>query len=150
MTLWLIGCIPSQSIELGLGCALFLRWASLCFLFTNYWWLRILLGFLWQFSSFWSTYLGFLCVCSSGYTIKHLPRCPCPWTFSLNIGLNMLPSDSFISYLDASHGYGDESDHWSVAVQQNMILWWAWQEAFNRVMGCSFRPLFSLSMTWRK
>ena len=43
--------------------------------------------------------LGFLQLSSSGSVNAQLPGCFRPWIFSLNIGLNMLPSDSFLSCL---------------------------------------------------
>ena len=33
------------------------------------------------------------------------PRMFCPWTFSLNIGFNMVPSDPFMSHLATQLGY---------------------------------------------
>ena len=36
----------------------------------------------------------------SGSAKTRLPECFCPWTLPLNIGLNMLPSDYFMSSLD--------------------------------------------------
>ena len=41
--------------------------------------------------------LGFLKLSSSGSANAQLPGCFRPWTVCLNIGLNMLPSDSFMS-----------------------------------------------------
>ena len=38
----------------------------------------------------------------------HLPDCFRPWTFPLNNGLNMLPSDPFMSYLDFQLWYSTE------------------------------------------
>ena len=35
--------------------------------------------------------LGFIYICSSGYANAQLPGCFRPWTFSLNIELNMFP-----------------------------------------------------------
>ena len=43
--------------------------------------------------------LGFLSISSSGSANAQLPRCFHPWTFSLNIGLDMFPLDSFMSSL---------------------------------------------------
>ena len=43
--------------------------------------------------------LGFLYMSSSGSANAQLPGCFCPWTFALNIGLNMFPLDSFMSCL---------------------------------------------------
>ena len=54
---------------------------------------------------FWITYLAFLKVSSSGFANTHLLGCVRPWTFPLNIGLNMLPSDSCMSCLDPLLGY---------------------------------------------
>ena len=39
------------------------------------------------------------------YATTHLPGYLCSWTFSLNIGLNMLPSHSFMPCLDNLLGY---------------------------------------------
>ena len=49
--------------------------------------------------------LGFLLLSSSGSANAHRPGCFRPWTFSLNIGLNMLLSDSFVSCLHSLLGY---------------------------------------------
>ena len=49
--------------------------------------------------------LSFLKISSSGSANAHLHGCFRPWTFPLNIGLNMLPSDSFMSRLDSLLGY---------------------------------------------
>ena len=43
--------------------------------------------------------LCFLYVSNSGSANAQLPGCLHPWTFSLNIGLNMFPLESFMSYL---------------------------------------------------
>ena len=50
--------------------------------------------------------LGFLYISSSGSANAQLPGCFHPWTFSLNIGLNMFPMDSFMSCLlsQVTHG----------------------------------------------
>ena len=42
---------------------------------------------------------------SSGSATTHFPGFFCPWTFVLNILLNMLSSDSFMSCLDYLLGY---------------------------------------------
>ena len=109
-TMWhcaLVSCTPARSLGLVFGCALFWCWVSLCVPFTNFMveWHFIMMGatiigILWLF---WTTQLGFLWLCSSGST--HLHGCFCPWTFSLNSGFNMLPSDDFVSYLDSLLGY---------------------------------------------
>ena len=50
--------------------------------------------------------LGFLYIISNfGSANAQLPGCFCPWTFSLNIGLNMFPLDSFMSCLHSLLGY---------------------------------------------
>ena len=48
--------------------------------------------------------LGFLYLSSSGSANGQLPGCFRPWTFSFNIGLNMLPLDSFMSCLHSLLG----------------------------------------------
>ena len=45
------------------------------------------------------------CVISSSSETMHLHGCFCPWTFSLDIGLNILPLYSFMSCLDSLLGY---------------------------------------------
>ena len=114
----LVGCTPSQSIGLFLGCALFWCWVSVCVPFTisliefyfivNFIMIVVtIMGFLWPFFSFWTTRLGFLLLstCSSGSANAQLLGCFRPWAFSLNITLNLLPSDSFMSCLHSLHGY---------------------------------------------
>ena len=64
-----------------------------------------IIGILCPFYSLWVTHLGFLELGSSGSATTHLPVCSSPWTFSLSIGLNMLPSHSSMSCLDGS-GHG--------------------------------------------
>ena len=49
--------------------------------------------------------LGFLYISNSGSANAQLPGCFCPWTFALNIGLNMFPLDSFMSCLHSLLGY---------------------------------------------
>ena len=49
--------------------------------------------------------LGFLYISNSGSVNTQLPGCFCPWTFSLNIGLNMFRLDSFMSCLHSLLGY---------------------------------------------
>ena len=44
-------------------------------------------------------------ISNSGSANAQLPGCFCPWTFSLNIGLNMFPLDSFMSCLRSLLGY---------------------------------------------
>ena len=49
--------------------------------------------------------LGFLYISNSGSANAQLLGCFCLWTFSLNIGLNMFPLDSFMSCLHSQLGY---------------------------------------------
>ena len=49
--------------------------------------------------------LGFLYISNSGSANAQLPGCFCPRTFSLNIGLNMFPLDSFMLCLHSLIGY---------------------------------------------
>ena len=49
--------------------------------------------------------LGFLYLSSSGSANAQLTGCVRPWTFSLNIGLNMLTLESFMSCLHSLLGY---------------------------------------------
>ena len=49
--------------------------------------------------------LGFLHISNSGSANAQLPGCFFSWTFSLNIGLNMFPLDSFMSCLHSLLGY---------------------------------------------
>ena len=49
--------------------------------------------------------LGFLYLNSSGSANAQLPGCFRPWTFALNIGLNMLPLDTFMPCLHSLLGY---------------------------------------------
>ena len=67
----------------------------------DYYW-----DFFWY--SFWPTYLGFLKLVNVGSATTYLPGCVCTWTFSLNIGLNMSLSGSFISCFDSLLGYLQE------------------------------------------
>ena len=49
--------------------------------------------------------LGFPYLSKSGSENAQLPGCFRPWTFSLNIGLNMFPLDSSMSCLHSLLGY---------------------------------------------
>ena len=49
--------------------------------------------------------LGFLYISNSASANTQLPGCFCPWTFSLNIGLNMFSLDSFMPCLHFLPGY---------------------------------------------
>ena len=48
---------------------------------------------------------NFLYISNSGSANVQLPRCFCPWTFSLNAGLNTFPLDSFMSCVHSLLGY---------------------------------------------
>ena len=65
----------------------------------------IIIGILRPFFSFQTTYLGFVSLSICGSVNAELSGCFGPWTFSLNIGLNMLRSDSFMSCLHSLLGY---------------------------------------------
>ena len=62
--------------------------------------------------------LGFLLLSSSGSANAQLPGCFCPWTFSLNIGLNVLPSESFMPCLHSLLGYST----WEFQAFQLIVL----------------------------
>ena len=49
--------------------------------------------------------LGCLYINNSGSANAQFPGCFCPWTFSLNIGLNMFPLVAFMSCLHSLLGY---------------------------------------------
>ena len=49
--------------------------------------------------------LGFLYISNFVSANAQLPGCFCPWTFSLDIGFNMFPLDSFMSCLHSLLGY---------------------------------------------
>ena len=99
-TMWhwaFVSCSPSQTVRLFFWCALSWRWVSLCVPFTNsliegYFIMVVatIVGMLCPFYLLWPTHLGFLKLGSSDYATTHLPGCFCPWTFFLNIGLDML------------------------------------------------------------
>ena len=62
------------------------------------------------------THLGWLKLSISGSAITHLPGCFCPWRFSVDIGLNVLPCESFMSCLTSLLGYFKENSglcNWS-------------------------------------
>ena len=111
-TMWhyaFVSCTPTQSIGLFWGCALLWCWMPLCPSFTNsaitcYSIMIVAINICNSYVycySFWPTYLGFLKLGSFRSATTHLPGCFCPLTLFLNIGLNMLPSDSFMTCLDS-------------------------------------------------
>ena len=55
--------------------------------------------------------LGFLYINSSGSANAQLPGCFRAWTFSLNIGLNIFPLESFTSCLHSLLGYSTGEFH---------------------------------------
>ena len=63
----------------------------------------IIIGILCPFYSFWPAHLGFPILGNSATT--QLPECFSTWIISWNIGLNILPADSFMSCLNALLGY---------------------------------------------
>ena len=70
--------------------------STLVFLFYTFYW-----DFYVQCYPFWPTHLGYLKLGSFGSATSRLPGCFCPWTLSLNIGFDILPSDSLMSCLDS-------------------------------------------------
>ena len=64
-----------------------------------------IIGILWSLFLFWNTRLSFLKQCSCGSANAHLHGCFSPWTFHLNIGLNMLPSDVLMLCVVSLLGY---------------------------------------------
>ena len=62
--------------------------------------------------------LGFLYISSSGSANAQLPGCFRPWTFSLNIGLNMFHLDFFMSCLHSLLGYST----WEFQALQLIVL----------------------------
>ena len=65
----------------------------------------IIIGIYMAIQYFLNYTLGVLYLSSSGSANAQLPGCFHPWTFSLNIGMNMLPLDSFMSCLHSLLGY---------------------------------------------
>ena len=65
----------------------------------------IIIGIFMVINYFLNYTLCFLYLSRSGSANAQLPGCFRPWTFSLNIGLNMLPLDSFMSCLHSLLGY---------------------------------------------
>ena len=121
-TMWhftLISSIPSQSIALFLGCALFWCWVSLGAHVTisliEFYFIMIfiiivvtIVEIFMAINYFLNYTLGFLYLSISGSANAQLPGCFQSWTFSLNIELNMLPLDSFMSCLHTLLGYSTE------------------------------------------
>ena len=94
----------------GFGCALFWRWvswgASVIISLIEFIMIVVtIIGLLMAIQYFWNYILGFLLLSSSGSANAQLPGCFCPCTLPLNIGLNMLPSNSFMSCLHSLLGY---------------------------------------------
>ena len=118
-TMWhctLVSSTPLYYIGLVLGCALFWCWVSLGAPFTisliEFYFIMIfimiavtIVGIFMAINYFLDYTLGFLYLSSSGSANAQLPGCFRPWTLSLNIGLNMLPLDSFMSCLHSILGY---------------------------------------------
>ena len=100
-------CTPSHSIGLPGECAVPGLNAIFCFLwFTNCELLSddksLIPGCLWRLVSVLNNTLILGIWCSE---IRLFPWCFCPWTFFQNIGLNMVPSDPFMSHLAIQLGY---------------------------------------------
>ena len=104
----LVICTPLQSIGLVVVRALFWCWVSLCDPFTiSSWWFATIIGIVMAILLILIYIFGLSVTNSgnSGSTDTHLPGCFCACTFSWNIGLNMLPSDSFMSCYNSLLGY---------------------------------------------
>ena len=123
----LVSCTPSQSMGLVLGCGLFWHWVSWCVPFTNslieFYFIMMVVIIIVIFMAilFILNYTFRLFVSTSGSANVHLPGFLHPWTFSLNIGLNMLPSDSFMSFLDSLQIYRGVS---GFATDCPCGVWW--------------------------
>ena len=105
-TMWhctLVSSTPSQSKGLFFRCALFWYWVSLGAPVTisliEFYFIMIfimtIIGIIMAIDYFLDYTLGLFYLSSSGSTNAQLPGCFRPWTFSLNIGLNMLPLAKF-------------------------------------------------------
>ena len=113
-TMWhcaLVSCTPSQSVRLFFVCVVLVLSVIMCsfYLFLD----RVLFhhdscDYHWDFyGHHFHSELHFRLskASSSGTANAHLPGYFRPWTLPLNIGLNMLHSDTFISCLDSLVGY---------------------------------------------
>ena len=112
--LWVGWCVsswwplfPSSSVLINIGIYIYALLYEFCFLwFTN----CVLLSndnsitsecvWLLAFVQNNTLMLGIWCS-----TFPHLPWCFCPWTLFRNIGINMVPSDPFMSHLATQLGY---------------------------------------------
>ena len=111
----LVSSTPSKSLGLVFGCTLFWCWASLCVPFTN--------SLIECYLLFVITNLGFLKLRNSGSATMHLQDSPdgaVPGHSLLNIGLNMLPSDSFMLCLDSLLGHSTGEFQ---ALQLGNLVW---------------------------
>ena len=103
----LVRCTPSHSVGLFFGYAFFWCWVSLCVSFANSfikcYFIRMVATIIWTFMpiqliltyTFRLSETGYFWFCNYTPSWMFLP-----WTFSLNIGLNILLSDSFMLCLD--------------------------------------------------
>ena len=117
---------PALSPQWVFGCARLWCWVSLCTHFTifyteDYFIMTVATIYLGNFLSiiFWTTYLVLPKLGSSASATTHIPGCFCPWTSYLNIGLNMLSSDSLMSYSDSLIGYSTPE----FQALQLIVLW---------------------------
>ena len=111
----LVSSTPSQSIGLFFGRALVWCWVSLGALFTisfiEFYFIMIfimivtIIGIFMVINDFLNYTSRFLYLSNFGSANAQLPGYFCPWNFSLNIGLNMLPLDSFMLCLHSLLGY---------------------------------------------
>ena len=94
---------------------------------------------------FWPIHLGFLWLGSSGSAATYLPLCFFPWTVSLNIGLNMLRSDSFTSCLDSLLRYFTrEFQAMQLAVLLCFVPW------INHLPPVCWSTFWKFSLKWKR
>ena len=93
--------------------------------------------------------LCFLYLSYSGSASSQLPGCFHPWTFSVNIGLNMFPLDSFMSCLHSLLRYSTGS---SMLCNWLSLRWLVpWINNLPPVCWSTFRKSSRfVSLTWRK
>ena len=112
----LVSSTPSQSIGLFFGCALVCCWVSsgapvtislieFYFIMISTMIVVIIVGIFMAINYFLNYTLGFLYLSTSGSANAQLPGCFSPWTFPLDIELNMLPLGSFMSCLHSLLGH---------------------------------------------
>ena len=112
----LVSCTPSHSVGLFFWCALFwccvwlgapftISLIELYFIMIFITIVLIIIGIFMANFYFWNYIFRLFVTNGSGSANAQLPGCFRLRTASLNIGLNMLPSSSFMSYLHSLLGY---------------------------------------------